>query len=283
MHNLIAFLIKNVSWFLFILLEVVSFLFVFSDNSYQRSVFFNSSNEVVGRVYSVSGRVSSYFGLKSNNEELLLQNAILQAQLFELESYIHTIESDSLKIVVNFPDKEKSGADAYNIAYVVNNSTSLVENYIVIDKGLNDGIEEEMGVISKDGIVGFVRSVSPNYSLVQSVLNPKTQLSCKIKRSNISTTLIWDAKDSRYADLKDFPRYERFEPGDTVITSGISRFFSEGFIVGTIENQKSQKDDNFVTLRVKLATDFAALKNVLVIKNYHREELIDLRKEVDIE
>ncbi|GAB6010850.1 rod shape-determining protein MreC [Viscerimonas tarda] len=283
MHNLITFLIKNVSWFLFILLEIISFLFVFNSNSYQRSVFFNTSNELAGRIYAVSGEVSSFFGLRQSNEELLLQNAALQQQVFELESYIESLHSDSLKTVAFLPDSGRESEYAYIVAHVVNNSVSRIENYIMINKGKNDGIKPEMGVVSKDGIVGFVRTVSPNYALVQSVLNPKTQLNCKIKSSNVSTTLVWDGEDPRYADLKDFPRYEHFEQGDTAITSGVSKFFPEGFIVGTIEDYKSQKDDNFLTLRVKLAADFSTLNNVLVINNYRRRELIELKEEVGIE
>ncbi len=64
MHNLLAFLIKNISWFLFILLELVGFSLVFEFNSYQRSIFFNATNELRGRVYSISGKVSSYFGMR---------------------------------------------------------------------------------------------------------------------------------------------------------------------------------------------------------------------------
>lgn len=283
MHNLIAFLIKNISWFLFIFLEIVCFLFIFQFNSYQRSIFFNTSNEITGRVYSVSGEIKSYFGLKSENEELLLQNENFRKQILSLENYISSLSTDTLKTNALVPDREENDKYTYIVAHVVNNSISHVENYITIDKGTKDGISAEMGVVSKDGIVGFVRSVSKNYALVQSVLNPKTQLNCKIKKSNIPTTLVWDAIDSRFADLKDFPRYERFEKGDTVITSGVSKFFPEGFIVGTIEDYKSQKDDNFLTLRIKLSTDFSSLNNVLIINNYHREELTQLRKEVGIE
>jgi len=283
MRNLIAFLIKNSYWFIFVFLEIVCFFFIFQYNSYQRSIFFNSSTEIIGRVYSISGNISSYFDLRKNNEDLLFENALLQQRILTLENKMQSLSADSTTADAFYPDSEHLIEYKYRIARVINNSVSQVENYIVINKGSSDGIRNEMGVISHNGIVGFVRSVSPSYAVVQSVLNPKTQLNCKVKRSNTPTTLVWGGEDYAYADLKDFPRYEKFVKGDTIITSGVSKFFPEGFIVGTIEDFKGQRDDNFYTLRVKLATDFGSLKNVLVIDNYKQEEITKLKEEVGYE
>jgi len=281
MRNLIAFLIKNSYWFFFIFLEIISFYFIFENNSYQRSVFLRSSNELIGRVYSISGNVTAFFGLKRDNEELLIQNSELQKQIRNLEEYILSQNADSVKTMAFLRDSVLTSDYSYTNARVINNSVTRVENYIYIDKGAKDGIRSEMGVVSSNGIVGIVRSVSPNFSVVQSVLNPKTKLNCKIKNSNIPATLIWDTKDYRYADLIDFPRYERFEKGDTIVTSGISEFFPEGFMVGTIESSEAQRDDNFYTLQIKLATDFSRLKDVLIINNYKSVELNGLREEVE--
>jgi len=281
MRNLIAFLIKNSYWFLFIALEIACFFFIFQYNSYQRSIFFNSSNELAGRVYSISGSVQSFFNLHKNNEALLEENAMLQQRILSLEGYINNIIPDTISPKAFAPDIEHTINYDYRVARIVNNSISLADNYIIINKGSNDGIEAEMGVISHNGIVGFVRSASPNYAIVQSVLNTKTQLSCKVKRSNMPATLVWNVKDYRYATLKDFPKYEKFEEGDTIVTSGLSKFFPEGFIVGTIKEAKKQKDDNFYNLDIVLATDFATLDNVLIINNYkQKEEITGLMREV---
>jgi len=281
MRNLIAFLIKNSYWFFFIFLEIACFYLIFENNSYQRSIFLKTSNELTGRVYTISGNVTAFFGLKKNNEDLLIQNTELQMHIRDLENYIIMHSNDSLEAKAFMTDSSRIDEYGYIIARVINNSVTRVENYIYIDRGSNDGIKPEMGVVSMHGIVGIVRSVSPNFSVVQSVLNPKTKLNCKIKNSNVPATLIWNTKDYRYADLVDFPRYEKFEEGDTIITSGISEFFPEGFMVGTVEKSSPQRDDNFYTLEIKLATNFSRIKNVLVINNYKSAELNDLKKEVE--
>lgn len=281
MRNLIAFLIKNSYWFLFIFLEVVCFFFIFQYNSYQRSIFFNSSNEIIGRVYSISGNVSSYFNLRKNNEELLFENAVLQQRVLSLENRVQGLVADTITVTDAFsPDLDHLTDYKYIVARVISNSVSQAENYIVINKGSKDGIKAEMGVVSHKGIVGFVRNVSSNYAIVQSTLNPKTQLNCKVKTTNTSTTLVWNGSDYKHATLKDFPRYEKFKEGDTIITSGISKFFPEGFVVGMIKGATNQRDDNFYSLQVELATDFASLSNVLIIDNYSQKEITNLKEEV---
>ena len=49
MRNLLNFLIKYNYWFLFLLLEVASFILLFRFNHYQQSVYFTSANGVAGR------------------------------------------------------------------------------------------------------------------------------------------------------------------------------------------------------------------------------------------
>lgn len=282
MRNLIAFFIKNSSWFVLIFLEIICFYFIFQYNSYQRSVYLNSSNEIVGRVYSVSGNILSYFGLREVNEDLLLKNAYLQERVSDLENYIHEVHADTLTTQAIIKDSTITAIPQfeYIISRVINNSISNAENYITINKGAKSGITKEMGVISQKGIVGIVRAVSSNYSVIQPVINPKTILSCKVKGSNMPGSLVWSGEDYRYADLEGFPRFEKFEVGDTVITSGYSGIFPEGIMIGVVEDSKGQNDDNFLTLKVRLSTDFSRLKDVLIIKNNNRREITELEKEV---
>ncbi|WP_165024771.1 MULTISPECIES: rod shape-determining protein MreC [unclassified Dysgonomonas] len=281
MRNLINFLLRNSSWFVLIFLEIICFYFIFSSNSYQKSVFLNSSNEISGKVYSVSGNILSYFGLRQENQELLLKNAELQSQVSNLKNHLYEIENDSLKTEAFLEDSLHQRKEyEYIISRVINNSVSQAQNYITIDKGSNDGVKEDMGVISQQGIVGVVRAVSNNFAVIQPVLNPNSKFSCKILNSNTPGTLIWDGEDPRYASLTDYPKFEKFEVGDSIITSGFSGIFPEGIFVGVVEDYVSQSNDNFYSLKIKLSTDFSSLKNVLLIKNSAIEEKYELEKKV---
>lgn len=281
MRNLIDFIIKNSSWFIFVFLEIICFYFIFSSNSYQKSVFLNSSNEITGKLYSVTGGITSYFGLQRQNRDLLEKNAEYQAQVLSLKKLLHEVVADSMVIEAFLNDSLKRKKE-YNfiIAQVVNNNVSMTHNYITISKGESDGIKPDMGVISQQGIVGVVRAVSDNFAVVLPVLNPDMKVSCKTLASNTTGILSWDGSDSRFANMMDYPKFEKFEKGDTIVTSGFSGTFPEGLLVGVVEDYKSQTNDNFYSLKVKLSTDFISLKDVIVIGSNMVQEQSLLEKRV---
>ena len=272
MRNLINFLLKYNYWFLFIVLEVVSFVLLFRFNRYQQSAFFTSANTVVGAVYEVSGGISSYFHLKSVNDDLLEQ------QITNLEKALKERQLDSMTIN-SIRQVSETDYELFK-AHVIKNSLNLVDNYITLDKGSSSGIRSEMGVVDGNGIVGIVYETSPSYSVVISVLNSKSNISCKIVGSDYFGYLKWEHGDSRYAYLKDLPRHAEFNLGDTVVTSGFSTVFPEGIMVGTVDDMSDSNDGLSYLLKIKLATDFGKLSDVRVIARTGQEEQKKLENKV---
>ena len=262
---------------LFFLLVIVAVMLNVNNNQFQRSKYLAATYEVTGRVYSVTSAIQAYLNLKSENEALLARVAELENEKYAYEKEIELLGSisrteriqiDSLRIL------------QYQVtpAKVIYNNTRSPENYIQINKGSENGIKRDMGVMSPSGIVGVIMDVSPHYSLAISLLNPKFQLNCKLKNKNYSGPLVWDGKDTRYTYLENLPRHADLEIGDTVVTSGYSAFFPEGLPVGVVVDTRKQKNDNYNSAKVKLATDFNALKEVLIIENHFQEEQINLQK-----
>lgn len=274
MRNLLNFLLKYNYWLLFILLEVICFVLLFRFNNYQQSVFFTSANVVAGKVYEVSGGISSYFHLKSVNEDLLDRNMALEQQITNLENRLKDYRIDSITMnSIRYLEQ----AD-YKIfkAHVIRNSLNQADNYITLDKGSSSGIRPEMGVVDGNGVVGIVYKTSPSYSLVISVLNSKSSISCKIIGSEYLGYLKWEYGDSRYAYLKDLPRHAEFNLGDTVVTSGYSTVFPAGVMVGTVDDMSDSNDGLSYLLKIKLATDFGKLGNVRVISRSGQGEQREL-------
>ncbi len=276
MRNLLDFLIKYNYWFLFILLEVVCLLLLFRFNRYQQGVFFTSANVVTGMVYEMSGGVSSYFHLKSTNEVLLDRNVALEQQVIQLEKALMEYHTDSLEMlsVRNTPLTD------YEVfkANVINNSLTKADNYITIDKGEEDGIRPEMGVVDANGVVGIVYMTAGHYSVVISLLNTKSNISCKILGSDYFGYLKWEHGDSRYAYLIDLPRHAEFNLGDTVITSGYSTVFPAGVMVGTVDDMSDSNDGLSYLLKVRLATDFGKIGTVRIFARSGQQEQIELEK-----
>lgn len=276
MRNLLNFLLKYNHWFLFILLEVISFVLLFRFNHYQHSVYFSSANAVAGKVYEVSGGITSYFHLKSVNENLLDRIMELEQQNHNLEDALgrHLSDSTELNSIRNLPNTD------YQVfkARVINNSLNLVDNYITLNRGSKDGIRPEMGVVDGNGVVGIVYDTSSHYSRVISVLNSKSSISCKIVGSEYFGYLKWEYGDSRYAYLKDLPRHAEFNLGDTVVTSGYSTVFPEGIMIGTVDDMADSNDGLSYLLKVKLATDFGKVSEVRVIARTGQHEQKELEQ-----
>ena len=135
-----------------------------------------------------------------------------------------------------------------------------------------------MGVINSLGIIGIIDNTSPNYSTVMSILNKKSQINAKIKKSNHFGSLVWDGKSTGYVQLIDVPRLASIKKGDTIVTGGQSAIFPENIGIGTIANIYTEKETNYYTINIKLFNDMTNLGHVYIIKTKNREELINLEK-----
>lgn len=277
MRNLINFLIKFQSWFVTALLVVLSCMLLFNNNPYHHHVYLTSAGSLTSGIYDATTSFTSYFSLKSINGDLQRQNAMLESEVISLRNYISRLEeavyADSVAV------SQPLAGPNFIIATVVNNSIAKPFNYITIDKGSNDGVRPEMGVVDQNGIIGVVNVVGPHYSRIISLLNPKFRLSCKIKGSDVFGSLVWDGKNPEEAILEELPKHTVYQKGDTIITSGYSAVFPEGLPVGIVLSNDKNADDNFFTLRIKLLADFSQLSAVRLIDNPMLEEIQAIEKE----
>ena len=169
MKNLIDFFTRYNYWFLFLLLEVISFVLLFQFNSYQGSVWFTSANIVSGKVYEISSKVESFFELSQVNEQLTQRNIYLEQQVKGLQEKLTSATQDSSYLRNN----QYQYLAGYKLipAKVVSNSVDKYNNLITIDKGAADGVKKDMGVACGNGVVGIVFMTSEHYSIVIPVLN----------------------------------------------------------------------------------------------------------------
>lgn len=249
---------------------------IVKNQGYQKSVFLSSSNSVISGMYEWSNSVVEFFKLRAANENLSEENTALKNQMINLQNKLATLEprtKDSIHFRIP-PEMEYQ----FIAAKVINCSTNKLLNYITLNKGTVDGIKPDMGVISDEGVVGIVKTVSNRFSVVIPILNPKIEINCKFKRSNYSGGLLWNGEDYRYANLKDIARHVELALGDTLVTSGFTSNFPEGIPVGNIEDFKLKESDVYYNIKVKLAVNFRTLSHVKVINYLNYREQKDLEK-----
>jgi rod shape-determining protein MreC len=273
MRTLLRFLINNVFYVIFLILELVCIALIVNFNNFQKSIYFNSSNAFVGKLFEVENSITDYFALTKTNQQLVDANSALWEKVISLENQVKTLtQKDSIHYDLS--------SEYYNLisATVVNNTTDKVHNYLTINKGALDSIKPDMGVISDQGIVGITTSVSDHYTLVISVLNPMIRVSAKLKKNGYAGYLVWEADDYRYAKLEDISDYVPIEINDTIVTTGYSSGFPENIPIGIVEQLDLPSGSPYYNVRVKLATDFKTLATVNVIRDRHQDEKAELEK-----
>lgn len=267
MRNLWIFINRYNAFFLFVIFFTIGLVLTVKNNAYQRSVTFNSTNEVVGHAYEKLNVFKKYMNLGSVNDSLAFENAKLNTALLALKNI------DSAKNTV-VKDTATHVQYTYLAARVIKNSITLRNNVITINKGALDGIESGMAVISAGrGVVGIIRDVSPHLATIESLLNKDAKISVSIKSTKALGSLVWGDRNSDYrtAYIKDVPNHFKVKLKDTVITSGFGSF-PPGIQVGTISNRGISTGDNFLTIQINLFNDFSTLQYVYVIKDKFAEE-----------
>jgi rod shape-determining protein MreC len=270
MQQIFNFIFKNSNRLLFLLLLITSLTLAIQSHSYHRSQMVNSANAMTGTVYEKINEVKTYFSLKDQNEKLAQENANLRKLLFNQKDSTTSLVKDSVK-----------GYDKLDViqSKIINNSYNTPENYLTINTGTIKGVSPDMGVISSQGIVGVIEKVSPNYATVISVLNIKSKINAKVKRTNHFGSLIWKAKNAGYVQLVEIPRLASVKKGDTIVTGGISKIFPENIPVGIIDKIYMDTETNYYTVDVRLFNDMTNLNHVYIIKNKDIGEINKLEAE----
>ena len=271
---MIDFITSYHHWFVFVILEVVSFVLLFKFNSYQGSVWFSSANVVAGKVYEADATIKNFFSLTKINQQLNVRNLYLEQTVRKLSEQVHAETGDSSWLFRTQAEVLKE----YKLipAKVITNSIDKRDNFITIDKGRLDGVKPDMGVACGTGIVGVVYMVSDHYSIVIPVLNSKSNISVTIRKRGYYGYLRWTGGASDLAYVDDIPRHAHFRLGDLIETSGYSAMFPPGIIAGQILHVYNSPDGLSYRVQVRLTTDFGNLRDVCVIDNSAMKERIDL-------
>ncbi len=273
MRNLIAIVLRYHFFLLFLMLEAFAFVLIANSTYYQQASILNTSNRITGTVYDAFDNLTDYFSLRKTNYILAEENARLRKAIS-----ISFLQADTNSFFVN--DTVNKLRYTYIAAKVLSNSVNRRNNYIMLNKGKKSGINKDMAVITSNGIVGTVVSVSDNFSWVMSVLNKHTKISGRIKKNNQMGTIIWEGQNFGVGTLTDIPAHVKIAKGDTIVTSGFSYIFPAGIFIGTIKDFRVEQGDHFYVIPFNFGVDFNSLDYVYVVVDLSKKEVINLQNTV---
>ena len=149
-------------------------------------------------------------------------------------------------------------------AQVFGTSGSDQSKVFSIDKGSDDGLKQDMAVISADGIVGKVREVFPHTAQVLAINDQTSGAGVILETTRIRGILKGDAAGN--VEITGLLADQRIQPGEKVLTAGGDMIFPRGLPVGTVEKVSRDPDrDSFILVKLKPAAHLDQLDEVLVI------------------
>ena len=263
MQSIINSIVKNRNLIIYLILSFISFSFLYNNSSLHFNEFGKISTYLSATSSKFSSSINSYFNLKSENEKLINEN--LQLKKIESKYRFTQINEDTLNSI--------------NSANVIVNSINKSKNIIIIDKGKLDSINLEMGVISSEGVVGIVKSVTNNYASIISLLNTDLRLNAILKNSSTIGSISWDGLNARILKLNDIPLSSSLKVGDTVVTGGMSFYFPKGVPIGKIINYDNNSLEGYYEIDIEAFNDFSSLSNLYILNRTDNNEIQSLLNE----
>ena len=213
---------------------------------------------------------SMYEIFEIKEENILLSEALAIKQL----------EVVKLKNTLSYQEYITAQFEVEQTEFILSNIIAYTGNFqektLIIDKGTRDGLKRDFPVISTNGIVGKITTVTQNYAIVLPYNHSGFRLGVMLKRNSLQGLL----KSDIYGNIAMTMLREGADinVGDTLITSDISNIFPQGFPIGIIDN--IQNDNNNTNMKAKILPfeEIEQLDKVIIIK-YKKD--MSYEKEID--
>lgn len=258
----------------FISLEIAALSMLRNSSTVQNFFVTKALQGVTGKVWGCTESISRYFSLSRENKKLTEDIFELNRRISLLERQLESAKLDSLSRKRLSMISDKFG---FMPAPVVKNSLNKQHNYLILGKGSDDGVKPQTGVITNNGVIGIVDAVNRHYSYAISFLNAEFSVSARIGNDGAAGPMCWDGKHNDSAVLKEIPLQYKFEPGDTVYTSGYSSIFPPDIPLGVTGERKIVNGATY-EVSVELFVDFSALRYVTLVTNKELAEIESLEE-----
>lgn len=260
-----------ISLAVFIVLEIASLSLLSSSSTLQNVWINRASHRIIAAFWGGGENIRNYFSLDEQNQQLTNENIELRRQLMQIKQAGE--QAEALKNSV----KERSGF-MYIPATIVKMSRNTQRNYIVLDRGSEDGVCPEDGIITSSGVIGMVEAVDKHYSYGLTLMNINMKVSARVSHTGMTGPLSWDGNSTDKAFLHELPLHYEVSRGDTILTSGYSSIFPPGIPLGLAGSSKIV-DGSTRDLEVFLFQNLSTVHYVTIVHNTGQEEIKKLEEE----
>ena len=255
-----------------VIIVVVGGLLFLALSGYLTPVFNLSLNPLVSFQRWLSVRYLSardFLTTPSDVVQLREQNAILESQVTQLQTQLIEMEERLGEAQVCFALLDFGRTNPqydYIAATVIGREISPFLQYIIIDKGTEDGVRYGMPVVTQQGLVGRIDAVIARASRVKLITDSTSVVNIRLQSAAIEAQLIGSLTGDLSLDM--IPLDETIEPGDVVLTSGLGGNYPPNIFVGQVLSTQQRENALFQTASVQPIVNFESINAVLVIDNF---------------
>jgi rod shape-determining protein MreC len=231
----------------------------------------------VSSIKSIWGGYFDLRGAKRENEGLKAHNSQLESQIVELR--------EKAKLFEQIEDLNRSPAlSSYRRvnAMVIGRDSDNWFKTVLIDRGSIAGLEKDQPVVTTEGLVGRVVSVSPISSRVLLITDERHGAGAVIAQTAENRLVgILKGKNQALCELRVITEAGKLklENGEQVITTGQDQLYPRGLLIGRVKNLI---DSGAIpaAIDVEPAAELQKLKTVAVLL-IPREEIRRQYEELD--
>ena len=215
----------------------------------------------------IKGAIEFFCDMKEysiENERLAAENIELKERVRQLEN--DGIENNQLRDMLNLTKKYETSNAV--VAEVISVDSTWFE-VITVNKGSNDGIKENMTVLTPQGLVGKVTKVFEFSSQVTTILDVSNVVSASLTKTGDLVTTQGDMGlvKERLLKLKYVPSDIFLTKGDVIETSGMGGIYPKGIYIGTIKKVEEDIELKKQYALIEPGNDFSKMREVLIIEN----------------
>lgn len=272
MRKLIEFIRSIYVVALFVVLELAAVNYYAGATAYTEARLLAQSARLTGGMHSAITDAGNFLRLGR-------ENRALTERLARLEEEVATLRSQLAESSLGVSEAMFEGVKYRMVeAAVVSITTHRANNYIIVNRGSNDGVRAGMGITTGDGaIVGYVVECSPRHAVGVTLLSEVFRGSgAPVGGSNYQGSITWDGKNPHFVNLEKLSKYAEPQIGQEVLTTGLESYFPAGLKIGTIESLTPDALGISYTARLRLSAELSKCDNLILMDNLSSDELRQL-------
>lgn len=218
-------------------------------------------------VFDIASSIRHLVNVQSENKALRKEIAELRNQIVLLQEA--QIENEMLRRQLNF----KSAVPNFRLlsAEVIGRDPNNLLQYLIIDRGASDGVQQGMAVLTAEGLVGRISEVSADSSKVMLITDPSSSISAMIQRSRATGSV----QGYPHGELlmRYIPPGDTVAPGDIVITAGLGGNLPKRLVIGQVVSVKRGDVEMFQEAKLVPVVDLHGLETVMVLLSFTPQEI----------